>query len=134
SLIAFAGSRTLGGYPGGRYGAPQREDVFVVRPDGTGLHRLTGPLENDRLAGAGGSSPTWWPDGSRLFFESNRYPDPASTFEMNSDGTCEQRFDALGPDLLFPVWQPVSVPLPPSARCAELRVYVDVGKSPVGLR
>jgi len=133
SRIAFTATRIFLQDGGGKFGPPGREDVFVVRADGTGLRRLTGPFADDRLAGPGGSQPTWWPDGSRLFYESERYPDEATTFQMNADGTCQQRFDPAAPVLVGPVWQPVAGPFPPVIRCAELRVYVDVGKSPVGL-
>jgi TolB protein len=42
-----------------------QEDLFVVRPDGSGLRQLTNDAFRDRY-------PRWSPDGSRLFFQSDR--------------------------------------------------------------
>jgi len=43
----------------------QKEDVFVIRKDGTGIRQLTDDPYRNRL-------PTWSPDGKRLAFYSNR--------------------------------------------------------------
>ena len=38
-----------------------------------------------------GSAPTWWPEGPRLLFESQRTTSElATTYVMNADGTCDQ--------------------------------------------
>jgi uncharacterized repeat protein (TIGR01451 family) len=129
--IAFSGFRSFPEYTG-RFGTPTREDVFVLGADGSGLRRLTGPFGDARLLGPGGSRPSWWPDGSRLLFVSQR-DGPFTTFEMNADGSCQERFGPGGPALQGPVWQPGGGPLPPVTRCVELRVAVDAGKSPVAL-
>jgi Tol biopolymer transport system component len=42
-----------------------QEDIGLIRPDGTGLRRLTNDQFKDRL-------PQWSPDGSSLYFLSNR--------------------------------------------------------------
>jgi eukaryotic-like serine/threonine-protein kinase len=42
-----------------------QEDLFVVRPDGSGLRQLTSDLAKDR-------EPHWWNDGSRILFYSDR--------------------------------------------------------------
>ncbi|HEV8580455.1 MAG TPA: protein kinase [Thermoanaerobaculia bacterium] len=42
-----------------------QEDLFVVRPDGSGLRQLTNDAAKDRL-------PRWWSDGSRILFYSDR--------------------------------------------------------------
>jgi Tol biopolymer transport system component len=132
SRIAFTGFRSFPRY-GSRFGIPGREDVFVVEASGGNLRRLTGPFDDDALDGAGGTQPAWWPDGSRLFYVSQRYPSPPTQFEMNADGTCEQRFGPETPDLHEPVWQPSGGPLPPITRCAELRLTASVEKSRVAL-
>jgi Ca2+-binding RTX toxin-like protein len=134
SQIAFTGSRSFPQYSS-RLGPPGRQDVFVVNADGSGLRRLTGPFGDAELYGSGGFEPTWWPDGSRLFFVSQRGSGPYTTFVMNADGTCEQQFwpgESLV-DLRGPVWQPGGGPLPPIARCAELRVTVEAAKTPIAL-
>ena len=43
----------------------KQEDLFVIRPDGTGLLQLTDDIHKDRL-------PRWSPDGKRIAFSSNR--------------------------------------------------------------
>ena len=42
-----------------------QEDLFVIRPDGSGLRQLTDDPAKDRL-------PRWWSDGSRILFYSDR--------------------------------------------------------------
>jgi Tol biopolymer transport system component len=42
-----------------------QEDLFVIRPDGSGLRQLTDDRAKDRL-------PRWWSDGSRILFYSDR--------------------------------------------------------------
>jgi uncharacterized repeat protein (TIGR01451 family) len=132
SRIAFAATRAFPQF-GSRFGVPIRQDVFVIGADGNGVRRLTGPFGDARLVGSGGGQPTWWPDGSRLFYVSESGSGPSTTFEMNADGTCQKRFGREGPDLQQPVWQPGGGSLPPITHCAELRLTADVGKSPVAL-
>jgi Tol biopolymer transport system component len=63
SMLAFQSS----------YGNPSRTAIFVVRVDGSGLHRI-----NDD-----GSQPCWSPDGSRIAFV--RYE--ATLYTMATDGS-----------------------------------------------
>jgi Tol biopolymer transport system component len=133
SRIAFMGVRPFPQYASPRFGTPTRQDVFAVDPDGGNLRRLTGPFGDDRLYSPDATEPTWWPDGSRLFFVREGYPDPYTTWEMNADGTCQGRFDPSAPSLRRPVWQPGAGPLPPISRCAELRITVGYGKTTVAL-
>jgi hypothetical protein len=47
-----------------------------------------------------GSAPTWWPEGPRLLFESQRTTSElATTYVMNADGTCDQ-VGTYGEDVL----------------------------------
>src|SRR5436190_5128200 len=132
--IAFTGLRQFPQYSSPRFGTPGRQDVFVVDADGRDLRRLTGPFADDELDGPWGQQPTWWPDDSRLFYVSQRYPGPETTFVMNADGTCEARFGPDGSqDLQRPVWQPDGGALPPIARCAELRLSADIAKTTFAL-
>jgi len=101
--------------------------VFVVGADGTGQHRLTGPIGGGRGSTRGGFPldgsqwPAWWPDGSRLFFRLEGY-----SRVMNADGTCEQRFGPKDPNLFLgdPAWRPGPRPSPPQLTCADMRVRV----------
>lgn len=74
-----------------------REDLFVMRVDGTGLRRLTDDMPRDR-------SPRWAPDGKSIVFYSNR--DGAyAIFSIRPDGsnltrlTAPAKRDAYYPDL-----------------------------------
>jgi Tol biopolymer transport system component len=133
--LAFVGTRGFPKYAD-RYGIPQRADVYVVRADGSGLHRLTGPLDEDELGRvAGGFEPSWWPDGSRLFFHSGEgVGTGATSYVVNVDGSCEQRFGPVQePRLLYPAWQPVATTLPAPAQCADLRLSGEGPGDVVGL-
>jgi Tol biopolymer transport system component len=75
-LIAFMRPGTVGEY-----------DIWVVRPDGTGLRRVT-----ESPANRSDYYPDWSPDGSVLLFE-RRKLDPAAAggdealYAVNADGT-----------------------------------------------
>ena len=72
-------------------------DIYTVRPDGTGLKRLTDSEGND-------SHPFWTPDGNRILWSSSRFgfkdeaaltiftPQPyAELFSMNADGSDQRQ-------------------------------------------
>ena len=69
-----------------RPGAVGEYDIWVVRPDGTGLRRLT-----ESPANRSDYNPAWSPDGSTLLFE-RRKLDPAAAggdealYAVNADG------------------------------------------------
>jgi len=76
-----------------------QEDLFVIRPDGTGLRRLTHDRFNDR-------HPRWSPDGTRIAFYSNR----GGTYEIwtiRADGSRLERAAVIpsGP-AYHPIWSP----------------------------
>jgi WD40 repeat protein len=80
-------------------------DVYVMRPDGTGVRRLTnGPADVED------HQPAWSPDGSLIAFSSTRSQGPPHTdgdiFIMGSDGSGVRRltlgFDSAG----APAWSP----------------------------
>jgi TolB protein len=58
-----------------------REDIFVVRPDGTGLRRLTRHAR-------GNYHPAWSPDNKRIVFASSRAHGPGllDIYVMNANG------------------------------------------------
>jgi len=127
--IAFTGTRTFPQFVN-RYGVPARADVFVVTADGKTERRLTGPLSDSDLVGAPpGSAPTWWPDGTRLF-----YTPGGSTWEMNADGTCEGLFGPATPQLVDPTWRPKASPALPPIQCVDLRLGIAASTDAVGLR
>ncbi len=76
-----------------------REDLFIVRSDGSGYRQLTDDPFRDR-------GPRWSPDGSRIAFYSNR----GGRYEIWSarpDGTLEQMTQSSGASPWFPTWSPV---------------------------
>jgi Tol biopolymer transport system component len=131
--IAFVGTRV---FPegGSRYGPATTADVYVIGADGTGERRLTGSVIEGLVPVPGGSAPTWWPDGSRLFFgrEGSR-GEPYSAYVMNADGTCEERFGPASIRLVDPVWRPGAQPRLGPLRCVDVRVLASFAQSVVGI-
>jgi Tol biopolymer transport system component len=127
--LAFSAIRLFPEF-GSRYGPAVRVDVFVANVDGTGEQRLTGPLDSGYLGAADGSAPTWWPDGSRLFF----LRPGTITYVMNADGSCETRFAPSVPRLFEPAWKPGSAPGLPPIACADLRLRAESSTDAVGLK
>jgi TolB protein len=80
--------------------APSQEDIFVVRPDGSGLRQLTDDGYWDRI-------PRWSPDGKQVAFMSNR----SGKFEIwtiNQDGSGLRQvtFTTGRPGAQLPTWSP----------------------------
>lgn len=77
-----------------------RQDIYVVRADGSGLRKLTRLTDNN-------VSPTWSPDGKRILFASDRgHDDRYDIYVMNSDGTHQKRLTKTF-DSVSPSWQPI---------------------------
>lgn len=84
----------------GRRPADEREGIYVVRPDGTGLKRLTPD-------GREAQYPAWSPDGKQIAFtyvEGSQF----NIHVMNSDGTHIRKITRGGFDN-WPVWSPDSL-------------------------
>jgi Tol biopolymer transport system component len=128
SKIAFTGTRFFPQFAN-RFGTPSRSDIFVVTPNGTDEQRLTGPLGDDAIVGPSFGAPSWWPDGSRLFFSPG-----GATWMMNADGSCEGPFGAATQRLEDPAFRPGMTGLPPRISCADLRVTVAASADAVGLK
>jgi serine/threonine protein kinase/Tol biopolymer transport system component len=79
-------------------GAP-REDLFLVRPDGSGLRRLTDDAAKDRI-------PRWSPDSSSILFYSNR-SGKYEAWTIRPDGSgLEQVTKVRGEPVFDPFWAP----------------------------
>ena len=94
-----------------------REDVFVVRADGTGFRQLTDDAFRDR-------GPGWSPDGRRLSFYSNREGD-YQAFTVRPDGSELKRVSAVPSGLWYPAWSPDG---------SELSVCTQEGSRRIDLR
>jgi serine/threonine protein kinase/Tol biopolymer transport system component len=76
-----------------------REDLFVVRTDGSGQRQLTNDAYKDR-------HPFWSPDGRRLLFYSNRGGDYEAWILNLAGGPLERVLPAGSEPLTFPLWSP----------------------------
>ena len=99
SIIAFEGLQ-LDCEHGAGCASTDRSDIWTIRPDGTGLHRLT------RIGGA--RSPKWSPDHSSLLFI-RRYPGSkvarSELWVVRADGT-GMRLLTSATDALAADWSP----------------------------
>ena len=118
--IAFAAWRFLPLAPT-RFGPPQDEDVYVTDVATGRTQRLTGWFDEAVIA-LQNAFPVWWPDGSRLFFRSERF-DATNVWQMNADGTCEQPVTGLGRVVGGPQWQPGGA-AGGTVSCVDLRLHV----------
>ena len=106
SSVAVSSPKAMTGsivFESTRDGAP---DIYVMRADGTNLHRLTRAPAQD-------SSPNWSPDGSRIYFASDRSGSwrlyrmpvsgtkPAPILTSNSNTAFEPRISPNGSLIAF---------------------------------
>ena len=76
----------------------QNEDVYVMSADGTGIRQLTNDAARDRGV-------TWWPDGSRLVFYSNRDGE-YDAWTIRADGSGLIRITEMKGGVNFPKISP----------------------------
>lgn len=94
-LIAFASNRA----------AYANSDIWLVRPDGTALRRLTRTPGSESRPGDEGT-PAFSPDGRRIAFSTNR-DRQQEIYVMDADGTDARRLTrAPGRDDILPRWSP----------------------------
>ena len=82
-LIAFSSS----------HATPENPEIYVVRPDGSGLKRLTRTRGGVEVLGDDGW-PCWSPDGTRIVFSSNRAGN-GEIWIMRADGSGQRRLGGL---------------------------------------
>jgi TolB protein len=76
--------------------------IFTVRPDGTGVTRLTRGASQFDIA------PAWAPDGTAIVFGSDRLSLLHELWTMRPDGTVQRRLlSNPAASLGFPDWQPI---------------------------
>ena len=71
--------------------------IFVIRPDGSGLVRLT------NILGWGDEHPSWAPDGSKIAFSSNRTGE-TQIYAMNANGSGVTRLTKTSAVDAEPAW------------------------------
>lgn len=79
-----------------------KSEIYVIRADGTGAHRLTKNQKTD-------SAPAWSPDGSRIAFQRQWDETDLSgqIWTMRSDGTAQHVRTPRSYDAKQPDWQPL---------------------------
>lgn len=81
------------------------EQLFTVRPDGSGRRQITGFADS-----AGGSLSHWSPDGSRIVFTRRWNPDGPNAREQiyvaNADGSNLRPINLRGVEPIQPTWFP----------------------------
>ena len=109
------------------------QEIWAIRPDGSGLRRLT-----HSPTGTGNQNPRWSPDGRRIAFSSTRHaPRPENSdgwistdeiYVMNFDGSALRRL-TYGPQKSWsPDWSPDGMQIAfESNRDGHWRIYVMDG-------
>jgi Tol biopolymer transport system component len=103
-LIAFSGDKGSGA------------EIYTIKPDGTGLRRLTNIMNGDA------GSPNWSRDGTRIAFG----VEDKAVYVMNADGSDQTALTDNGAISSFPAWSPDGTKIAFSVyrRSGELDIYV----------
>ncbi len=81
----------------GRIALVRRGQIFTIRPDGTGLRRLTRFGTNDH--------PKWSPDGRRIAFVHETAAGATDVWVMSATGSAKKQVTHLG-NVTEPTWSP----------------------------
>jgi Tol biopolymer transport system component len=130
SSLAFGARRDLPG-PGDRLGPFVDTAVWTVELATARASRLTGAFDAATLTD-GSTAPSWWPDGSHLFFQRN-LATGTRVWQTNADGTCEQPVVDVAGAAPVPIWQPGGTIAAAATACADLRVRVVSDATPIAL-
>jgi Tol biopolymer transport system component len=79
------------------FGSYPQEDLFLIRPDGSGVRQLTRDAFKDR-------NPVWSPDGSHILFYSNR-GGKWNAWSIRPDGSALEPLTQSG-EITVPLWSP----------------------------
>ena len=100
----------------------KQEDIFLIRPDGTGLRQLTDDVHKDR-------QPRWSPNGQRIAF----YSDRSGNYEIwaiNPDGSeLHQLTDDPSAAFLYAIWSPDGSRMASFDYQSNVSYIFDPGKS-----
>ncbi|HEX7185409.1 MAG TPA: protein kinase [Thermoanaerobaculia bacterium] len=95
-------------------------DLFLVRPDGSEVRRLTQDAHKDRV-------PFWSPDGSRILFYSNR-SGKYEAWTIRPDGSELQQVTQAREPLFNPFWSPDGTRIVASLGALGTPVVLDLTK------
>jgi TolB protein len=84
------------------------DNIYVMHPDGSGVHRLTHDSTASNGAPAASQAPTWSPDGKRIAFTSTRDGGEAKIYRMDADGSHQVRLTRTPTFVIdaVPDWSP----------------------------
>lgn len=97
--VAVTASTASATYHGsdGRIAFVRNDQIFTVRPDGTGIHRLTRFGKNDH--------PKWSPNGRRIAFVHETRTGATDLWVMSARGSAKIQVTHVG-DVTEPTWSP----------------------------
>jgi Tol biopolymer transport system component len=98
-----------------------REDLYLIRADGSGYRQLTDAPFQHRV-------PRWSPDGSRIAFYSNR-GGTAQIWTIHPDGSALEQVSSLENGTLYPVWSPDSRRLAVTGSGKNPNAILELGRT-----
>lgn len=99
--IAFSGSTGSA--------IPTKNDIYIIRPDGTGLTRVTSKDAITEQSGFAMLGVRWSPDGQRLVFSAGKEgfdPEPLEIYVINRDGSGLMKLTNTAGSKFCPSWSP----------------------------